>query len=152
MPKAVGRCLGRSVFVDTLLRVSEKTVAEMDRRVIRTREALQRALMALIAQRTYDDISVGDICRVAKVARSTFYTHYTGKDDLKRAGLRDHGNGFSFRRPARHWRTRVQPADVPARSGPHPPLPRDLVSDTPTAWRRERSTSLRWRHPSGERQ
>lgn len=66
----------------------------MDRRVIRTREALQRALMTLIAERSYDDISVDDICRVAKVARSTFYTHYTGKDDLKRAGLETVATSF----------------------------------------------------------
>ena len=32
-------------------------------------------------------ITIKDICDVADVGRSTFYAHYTGKDDLKRSGL-----------------------------------------------------------------
>jgi AcrR family transcriptional regulator len=59
----------------------------MDRRVARTREALLGALIELIAKREYDAITVEDICAKAGVGRSTFYAHYTGKDDLKRSGM-----------------------------------------------------------------
>ena len=63
--------------------------ATIDRRVARTRATLHHALLRLIVERGYDAISVQDICEAADVGRSTFYAHYTGKDDLKRSGL-DH--------------------------------------------------------------
>jgi len=62
----------------------------IDRRVARTRETLQRALISLILKRGYDAITVEDICEAANVGRSTFYAHYTSKDDLKRKGLEAH--------------------------------------------------------------
>ena len=61
--------------------------ATMDRRVARTRATLHRALMSLILTKGYEAITVGDICGVADVGRSTFYAHFTSKDDLKRSGL-----------------------------------------------------------------
>jgi AcrR family transcriptional regulator len=53
-----------------------------DRRVQRTRELLQQALIALIRERGYDPITVQDIVDRANVGRTTFYLHYTSKDDL----------------------------------------------------------------------
>lgn len=61
----------------------------IDRRVARTRATLHHALLRLIVERGYEAISVQDICEAADIGRSTFYAHYTGKDDLKRSGL-DH--------------------------------------------------------------
>jgi AcrR family transcriptional regulator len=58
-----------------------------DRRVLRTRAALQHALISLIMKKGYDAISVEDICEEANVGRSTFYLHYASKDALKRSGL-----------------------------------------------------------------
>ncbi len=63
--------------------------APIDRRVARTRATLHHALLSLIVERGYDALSVQDICEAAGIGRSTFYAHYTGKDDLKRSGL-DH--------------------------------------------------------------
>ena len=62
----------------------------MDRRVARTRETLQRTLISLILKKGYEAITIKDICDAANVGRSTFYAHYTGKDDLKRSGLDNH--------------------------------------------------------------
>ncbi len=53
-----------------------------DRRVKRTQETLQQALMDLIAERGYETVTVQDILDQANVGRTTFYEHYTGKDDL----------------------------------------------------------------------
>jgi AcrR family transcriptional regulator len=58
-----------------------------DRRSARTRARLHGALKSLAVTRGYDHLSVQDICDAADVGRSTFYAHYTGKDDLKRGGL-----------------------------------------------------------------
>lgn len=63
------------------------TSKEPDRRVIRTRRALLDALLLLMAERSWDDISVQDICARADVGRSTFYLHYQGKEQLLDGGL-----------------------------------------------------------------
>lgn len=65
----------------------ETTEGAVDRRVLRTRMALHRALIGLILARDYDEISIGDITDAADVGRSTFYAHFTDKDDLLRSGL-----------------------------------------------------------------
>jgi AcrR family transcriptional regulator len=55
---------------------------KMDRQVQRTRELLQKALIDLIGERHYDAITVQDIVDRANVGRTTFYLHYTSKDEL----------------------------------------------------------------------
>jgi AcrR family transcriptional regulator len=59
----------------------------MDRRAARTRKALHGALMSLILRKGYDAITIQDIIDEADVGRSTFYAHYTGKEDLLRSGF-----------------------------------------------------------------
>jgi AcrR family transcriptional regulator len=48
---------------------------------------LHQALFSLILEKGYEAISVEEICERADVGRSTFYAHFTSKDDLKRSGL-----------------------------------------------------------------
>ncbi len=55
-----------------------------DRRINRTRQALRDALIALILEKHYDEITVQDIIDRANVGRSTFYTHFRDKEDLFR--------------------------------------------------------------------
>ncbi len=59
----------------------------MDRRVARTRGILQEALNRLTLKSGYEAITIKDICDEANVGRSTFYAHFTSKDDVKRSGL-----------------------------------------------------------------
>ncbi|MDX8477952.1 TetR/AcrR family transcriptional regulator [Mesorhizobium sp. VK24D] len=59
----------------------------IDRRVARTRGMLHQALLSLILEKGYEAILVEDICERANIGRSTFYAHFTSKDDLKRSGL-----------------------------------------------------------------
>ena len=59
----------------------------VDRRAARTRKALHNALMSLILSKGYDAITVQDLIDEADVGRSTFYAHYTGKEDLLRSGF-----------------------------------------------------------------
>ena len=57
----------------------------IDRRSRRTRQALHQALIHLIVERGYDEITVADIAEAADTGRSTFYAHFTDKDDLLRS-------------------------------------------------------------------
>lgn len=59
-----------------------------DRRVSRTRRAIDTAFLQLLMQRGYEAVGVSDIVRAADVGRATFYEHYTSKDDLLRSQLR----------------------------------------------------------------
>lgn len=43
--------------------------------------------MSLIVRKGYEAITVQDIIDEADVGRSTFYSHYTGKEDLLRSGF-----------------------------------------------------------------
>jgi AcrR family transcriptional regulator len=54
----------------------------VDRRVRRTRQLLQEALLALILEKGYDAITVQDVIDRADVGRSTFYAHFQDKEDL----------------------------------------------------------------------
>ncbi len=63
---------------------------EIDRRVRRTRDALQKALISLILDKGYEALTIDEICAAANVGRSTFYAHYTSKDDLKRRTIDEH--------------------------------------------------------------
>jgi len=53
-----------------------------DRRSQRTRQLLAGALVELMLEKRYDAITVQDILDRANVGRSTFYLHYTDKEDL----------------------------------------------------------------------
>ncbi|MEN3328843.1 MAG: hypothetical protein V7638_3650 [Acidobacteriota bacterium] len=53
-----------------------------DARVRRTRDALGDALIALMQEKAFETITVQDVLDRAHVSRSTFYTHYSDKDDL----------------------------------------------------------------------
>jgi AcrR family transcriptional regulator len=53
-----------------------------DRRIVQTRDMLGDALVALLHERPLDEINVQHVLERAGVARSTFYAHFTDKNDL----------------------------------------------------------------------
>ncbi|MBT2232266.1 TetR/AcrR family transcriptional regulator [Nonomuraea sp. NEAU-A123] len=58
-----------------------------DRRVRRTRRLIQEALVTLILDKGYDAVTVTDIIDRADVGRSTFYSHFTDKQDVLLSNL-----------------------------------------------------------------
>jgi AcrR family transcriptional regulator len=58
-----------------------------DRRSERTRQLLNAALIELMLEQRYDEITVQDIIDRANIGRSTFYAHYLDKEDLLVSGF-----------------------------------------------------------------
>lgn len=58
-----------------------------DRRTQRTRKMLEDALLALIEEQGYDNITVQQITNRANLGRATFYLHYKDKEQLLLATL-----------------------------------------------------------------
>lgn len=86
------------------------TQKRSDRRVDKSKQALQDALHELMIEKGYEHASIAEIAERANVGRSTFYAHYADKEDLLREslqGLRAHLTQQSLH---------------PARSGIHPAL------------------------------
>lgn len=100
--------------VRTMLNVSfgiEPVVVEngVDRRVRRSRQLSWQALVGLILEKGYDRITVQDIIDRADIGRSTFYAHFTDKDDLLLSGLEEFGAAFEDNLN-RHFATRGDPS------------------------------------------
>ena len=60
------------------------TKKKVDRRTQRTKHQLGRALVELVEEKRFDDITVQEVIDRADVGRSTFYTHFRDKEDLFR--------------------------------------------------------------------
>ena len=118
--------------------------ANTDRRVNRTKLALRRALLELIAKGDYDAISIQDIVNQADIGRSTFYAHYADKEDLlleNMAALVDHLRSqirhdagihpaLAFGRPTLEHVAQVRPMFVALLSTPGTRVVRDRFQQT----------------------
>ena len=60
----------------------------IDRREHKTLQALHRALMSLLLRKKYEAITIQEIIDTANVGRSTFYAHFSNKDELWRSGFK----------------------------------------------------------------
>ena len=54
----------------------------MDRRIVRTRQAIIGAMRELLKRQEYQEITVSDIIKKANVGRSTFYENFLNKDEV----------------------------------------------------------------------
>ena len=52
---------------------------KMDIRVIRTHDQLTSGLIKLLSKKSFEDLSVSEICDTANVHRATFYKHFNDK-------------------------------------------------------------------------
>jgi AcrR family transcriptional regulator len=67
-----------------------------DRRVRHTRDALGDALVAIMHEKPFDDITVQHVLDRAGVGRSTFYTYFRDKDDLFLSDVEDFLEAMAF--------------------------------------------------------
>src|ERR1700729_2666793 len=81
---------------------SETTLETTDPRILRSRRMLMEALVRLLTQKEFDDISIQEIADEATLNRATFYLHYPDKNALLQSmtatRFRDliHRRGLSF--------------------------------------------------------
>ena len=60
-----------------------------DLRVRKTYDALFRAFEELLSRKTFDDITVNELCQAALIRRPTFYSHFEDKYDFLRFYLNE---------------------------------------------------------------
>ena len=53
-----------------------------DRRIQKSKEAIQKSFLALLQEKNLKKITVAEICRMANIGRGTFYLHYMDVYDL----------------------------------------------------------------------
>ncbi len=69
----------------------------LDLRVQRTYKLLRDAIVSLLAQKNFDQITVQEICEQAMVRRTTFYQHFEDKQDFLIWFIRDKQKEFISR-------------------------------------------------------
>jgi AcrR family transcriptional regulator len=69
-------------------------MAKVDRRVVKTQEAIKKALLELMNEKNFDDITIQDISDRANINRSTLYLHYLDKFDLLDKIIEEHINNM----------------------------------------------------------
>lgn len=57
-------------------------MSKIDRRILKSREAIKNAVVQLMSEKNFDDITIQDISDQANVSRGTIYLHYVDKYDL----------------------------------------------------------------------
>lgn len=57
-------------------------MSKHDLRIVKTKEALHRALLQLLNDKDLGEISITEICKRAKINRGTFYLHYGQIEDV----------------------------------------------------------------------
>jgi AcrR family transcriptional regulator len=54
----------------------------IDKRIVKSKKAMKEALLSLMQEKDFKEISISDIVRLADLNRGTFYKHYQFKEDL----------------------------------------------------------------------
>jgi AcrR family transcriptional regulator len=66
------------------------TGTKIDRRILKTKEAINKAFLELFSDKEFEQITINDIADRANVNRGTIYLHYTDKYDLLNKCIDDH--------------------------------------------------------------
>ncbi|MGX7204213.1 TetR/AcrR family transcriptional regulator [Enterococcus pingfangensis] len=61
----------------------------MDRRKRKTQKGITAVFYQLLKEKSYEEISVSQICQIADINRGTFYLHFIDKDDLLEKSIAD---------------------------------------------------------------
>jgi AcrR family transcriptional regulator len=67
-------------------------MSKVDRRIAKSQEAIKKAVIELMTEKSFNDITIQDISDRANVNRSTVYVHYLDKYDLLDKLIDEHIN------------------------------------------------------------
>jgi AcrR family transcriptional regulator len=67
-------------------------MSKVDRRIAKSQEAIKKAVIELMSEKNFDDITIQDISDRANVSRGTIYLHYVDKYDLLDKLIGEHIN------------------------------------------------------------
>jgi AcrR family transcriptional regulator len=67
-----------------------EAATKIDRRIVKTKEAINKAFLELFSEKEFEQITINDISERANVNRGTFYLHYIDKYDLLDKCIDDH--------------------------------------------------------------
>jgi AcrR family transcriptional regulator len=67
-------------------------MSKVDRRITKSQESIRKAVIELMSEKSFDDITIQDIANRANVNRGTIYLHYVDKFDLLDKLIDDHIN------------------------------------------------------------
>ncbi len=79
--------------------MTDRSAKRADIRVERTYEQLIEALIHLLETKTFDDLTVLEICNEANVHRATFYKHFVDKHDFLNTCLKTKLSRLNFEKP-----------------------------------------------------
>lgn len=65
-------------------------MVKIDRRILKTQEALKKAIIELMSEKNFDNITIQDLSDRANVSRGTIYLHYYDKFDLLNSLIEEH--------------------------------------------------------------
>ncbi|ULT54513.1 TetR/AcrR family transcriptional regulator [Neobacillus drentensis] len=65
-------------------------MTKVDRRIAKSQVAIKNAVIELMSEKSFDDITIQDIADRADVNRGTIYLHYTDKYDLLDKMIEEH--------------------------------------------------------------
>lgn len=65
-------------------------MSKVDRRILKSQEALKKAVIELMSEKNFDDITIQDLSDKANVSRGTLYLHYQDKYDLLDKLIEEH--------------------------------------------------------------
>ena len=69
-------------------------MSTVDRRILRSQEAIKKAFIELMSEKNFDHITIQDIADRANVNRRTIYLHYLDKYDLLDKLIEEHINAM----------------------------------------------------------
>lgn len=73
-----------------LRKAGDSLVTKMDRRIRKSQEAIKTAIIELMMEKDFDQITIQDISDKADISRRTIYLHYTDKFDLLDKLIEEH--------------------------------------------------------------
>jgi AraC-like DNA-binding protein len=68
------------------------TMSKVDRRILRSQDAIKKAVIELMSEKNFDQITLQEISDRANVSRRTIYLHYMDKFDLLDKLIEEHIN------------------------------------------------------------